>query len=96
MSKFNNIETSNKMDNVISDAIKQGRKIKAKNRKKQRALTEFSKSIKLKCCYCELSGKCDRQAYKEDSEKRGFKTYCNITPNIKKSKKKKKQIVNNL
>lgn len=34
MSKFDNIEVSNKMDNVISDAIKQGRKIKAKKQKK--------------------------------------------------------------
>ncbi len=34
MSKFDNIETSNKMDKVISDAIKQGKKIKAKKKKK--------------------------------------------------------------
>lgn len=34
MSKFDNIETSNKMDKVIQDAIKQGRAIKSKKRKK--------------------------------------------------------------
>lgn len=34
MSKFNNIQTSNKMDKVISDAIKQGRALKYKKRRK--------------------------------------------------------------
>ena len=64
--------------------------VKARNRKRIRAKENFEKAIKIKCCYCELNGNCERQAYKENSEQLGFITYCTLTPNVPKKQKKKK------
>lgn len=61
--------------------------VKARNSKRNRAKENFNKATKIKCCYCDLSGKCERQQYKENSEKSGFMTYCTLTPNIAKKKK---------
>lgn len=62
--------------------------VKARNSKRKRAKENFDKATKIKCCYCDLSGRCERQSYKENSEKSGFITYCTLTPNIPKKKMK--------
>lgn len=64
--------------------------VKARNRKRLRAKENYEKAIKIKCCYCELNGNCERQAYKENSEHLGFITYCTLTPNVPKKQRKKK------
>lgn len=66
--------------------------VKARNRKKIRAKENYEKAIKIKCCYCELNGNCERQHYKENSEQLGFITYCTLTPNVPKKQKKKKNV----
>lgn len=69
--------------------------VKAKNRKRNRLKESYEKAIKIKCCYCELNNNCDKQRYKENSEKLGFTTYCTLTPNIPKKQKKKRALNNN-
>lgn len=61
--------------------------VKARNSKKNRAKENFSKATKIKCCYCDSNGKCERQQYKENSEKSGIMTYCTLTPNVSKKRK---------
>lgn len=63
--------------------------VKARNRKRNRARDNYNKAIKIKCCYCNLYGNCDRQAYKENSENLGLITYCTLTPNVPKKQRKK-------
>lgn len=65
--------------------------VKARNRKKNRREEVFSNAIRIKCCYCDLKGDCERQAYKEKSEALGITTYCTITPNVPKKQKKNKK-----
>lgn len=62
--------------------------VKARKSKRNKAKENFSKATKIKCCYCNLSGKCNRQNYKENSEKLGLMTYCTLTPNVTKKKMK--------
>lgn len=64
--------------------------VKAKNRKKKSAQENYSKAIKIKCCYCDIKGNCKNQAYKEKSEGLGFTTLCTLTPNVPKKQRKKK------
>ena len=61
--------------------------VKAKNKKKQKMAELIKNSTKIKCCYCDLSGKCSLQASKEKSEAMGIITHCTLTPNTKKKKK---------
>lgn len=63
--------------------------VKAKKRKKNKIQELISKSIRIKCCYCDLKGNCKTQASKEKSENMGFTTYCTMTPNVPKKQKKK-------
>lgn len=66
--------------------------VKARRSKRNRAKENFEKAVKIKCCFCELNGKCSRQSYKEDSERLGFITYCTLTPNVTKKQRKKKSV----
>lgn len=63
--------------------------VKAKNRKKAKMTELVNKSIKIKCCYCDLNGKCRSQTSKEKSESLGIITYCTLTPNVPTKKRKK-------
>lgn len=65
--------------------------VKAKNRKKNKMKELISKSVKIKCEYCELYGNCKTQLNKEKSEQMGIITYCTLTPNKLKKKTKKKK-----
>jgi hypothetical protein len=71
--------------------------VKAKNKKKLQMAELIKNSTKIKCCYCDLSGKCSLQASKEKSENMGIITHCTLTPNTKKKKKtvKKRTTKNN-
>lgn len=62
--------------------------VKAKNQKRNRADELIKNSVKIKCCYCDLSGKCTLQPSKEKSENMGIITHCTLTPNVKKRKTK--------
>lgn len=54
----------------------------------------LKKSAKrLKCCYCEAQESCIYKARKERDEERGLMTFCTMTPNEAKKKKKKKASV---
>ena len=50
----------------------------------------MKESVKIKCCYCLIKDDCPLRKRKEDSEAKGFVTYCNRTPNRPKSAKKNK------
>lgn len=52
----------------------------------------MKESVKIKCCYCLIKDECPHRKQKEDSESKGFVTYCNMTPNIPKSSKKNKSV----
>lgn len=66
--------------------------VKQKNRKKLIMNELVNKSTKIKCCYCDLSGKCKVQASKEKSESMGIITHCTLTPNVKKNKTAKRNV----
>ena len=66
--------------------------VKAKNRKKEKMQILIDNSTKIKCCYCDLNGKCKTQASKEKSESLGIITHCTLTPNVAKKRKKSKDI----
>lgn len=63
--------------------------------KKKKAKNHMAKlmeeSVKIKCCYCLIKDDCEYRARKEDSEAKGFITYCNMTPNRPKSARKNKK-----
>lgn len=50
----------------------------------------MGESVKIKCCYCLIKDECPKRKWKEDSEAKGFVTYCNMTPNQPKSSRKNK------
>ncbi len=45
-------------------------------------------AVRIRCRYCDLYESCIRRERKEAIEKAGTMTYCAITPNKKKRKKK--------
>ena len=63
--------------------------VKAKNRKKAKMAELVKKSTKIKCCYCDLNGKCKSQSSKEKSESLNIITHCTLTPNVPTKKRKK-------
>lgn len=66
--------------------------VKAKNRKKAKMQILIDNSTKIKCCYCDLNGKCKLQVSKEKSESLNIITHCTLTPNVAKKRKKSKDI----
>ena len=64
--------------------------VKAKNRKKSKMEELINNSTKIKCCYCDLNGKCNLQPSKEKSEALGIITHCTLTPNVTKKHRKSK------
>jgi CobQ-like glutamine amidotransferase family enzyme len=68
--------------------------VKRKNEKKAKMQELISNSRKIKCCYCDLNGKCHVQASKEKSESLGIITHCTLTPNVavKKVNKKRRKV----
>lgn len=65
--------------------------VKCKKRKKENLKEMYEKSIKIKCCFCDIKETCKFKSYKEHSESLGIKTYCSVTPNkTKKFLKSKK------
>jgi hypothetical protein len=50
--------------------------------------TVISKSIQIRCRWCEIKDTCLKRAEKESYENKGWMTRCAITPNKATSKKK--------
>ena len=46
------------------------------------------KGVKIKCAYCLAKEDCSTRIFKEKSEALGIKTYCTLTPNQVKTKKR--------
>lgn len=63
--------------------------VKRKNEKKLKMKKLIKESKKIRCRFCDIKDTCRTRAYKENSEKMGINTYCSLTPNKKKSKKRK-------
>lgn len=63
--------------------------VKRKNQKVSKLKESYNRSVKIKCCYCDINATCLQRAYKEGSEKMGITTYCAQTPNRPKSFAKK-------
>jgi len=68
--------------------------MKRPNDKRKTLDNMYERSVKIKCCYCDLKEDCRNRATKEKSEKMGFTTYCSMTPNRPKSfvKRQKKAV----
>lgn len=47
-------------------------------------------AVKIRCRFCSIQDECNRKERKERYEDSGVVTYCQITPDTKKRKKKKK------
>jgi hypothetical protein len=45
-------------------------------------------AMRIRCRYCDIKETCLKRATKEASEEKGIITYCAITPNKKKRRKK--------
>lgn len=62
--------------------------VKKKQLKKNQSKELIEKSVRIKCCYCDIKDDCLLKARKERSEKMGINTFCSLTPNRPKSNMK--------
>lgn len=69
--------------------------VKQRKRKRNRIKAMYENAVKIECRFCDLSGKCKFQLGKEQSQAMGMMTYCTLTPNKPKKKKRKPRYVAN-
>lgn len=62
--------------------------LKKKNAKKQMKYL-MDNGVKIKCMFCDIKNNCKTRVNKEKSEALGIITYCTLTPNRPKKRKKK-------
>lgn len=54
------------------------------------AQSSFEEAVKLRCRHCSVKETCSRKERKENYENSGIVTYCAITPDKKKRKKRRR------